>query len=813
VLRERKPNGELSDSGVRLLAEAHRSESAQDHASQALCLHCRSPLTAARVAAFCCLGCRNVHALLEASGLDRYYQLRGEQALAPVPAPSQRRDHAWLEALAQQPTRAGSRRLSLDVQGIQCGACVWLIGTLFKRQPGALNLQLNPTLGRLDCVVTSAFALEQFVEQVEEFGYRLGPAQRKAERASDTLLLRTGVCAALAGNTMFLGAATYLGLDQGPLHGLIQNASFATASLSALIGGSYFVERAWTGLRRGVLHLDLPIAVGMGLAYAGSVFSHWFSAGRAAYFDTVSVFIALMLLGRLVQERLIAKNRRQLLENDGASSLIARRLRDQKSEFVACQTLSTGDRLLVCPGEIVPVRARLEADSASCSFDWINGESETHEATRGDELAAGAINVGSNAFEVVALAPFQSSELDLLLRSDDSARQRLSGDFWDRTARIYVVAVLLSTALGMLLWWRQGADLVTMLDVATAVLVVTCPCAFGIAVPLAYELGVAGLRRRGLFVRDAGFFDRAARITSIVFDKTGTLTTGIPALADARVLDTLSRDELVHLYALATRSNHPKSTAVARAIDAHAPDLRVEALATHEVSGKGIEATVAGARYRFGDAGWALGPSTPELHCPVFSRDGQLLVQLELMEVARPDARSELAELTREGYSLWIASGDQTSRVRALAAELGIASHRAFGDLTPENKRNLIESLDRSDTLMLGDGINDGLALSRAHCSGTPAIDRPFVPSRADFYFLTPGLAPVRQALTVARAVRRTVHKALWFAALYNVFAVALSYAGLMRPWLAALLMPGSSIAVLLFTAYALSTRRRIWKS
>jgi Cu2+-exporting ATPase len=804
MLPERELSAELSDSGVRRL----------DAAAHAVCLHCRSPLTAARVAAFCCLGCRNVHALLEASGLDRYYQLRGEQALAPVPAASQRRDHAWLEVLEQQPSRAGSRRLSLDVQGIQCGACVWLIGALFKRQPGALSLQLNPSLGRLDCVVTGAFALKQFVEQVEEFGYRLGPAQRRTERASDTLLLRTGVCAALAGNTMFLGAATYLGLDQGPLHGLIQNASFATASLSALIGGSYFVERAWAGLCRGVLHLDLPIAVGMGLAYAGSVFSHWFSAGRAAYFDTVSVFIALMLLGRLVQERLIAKNRRQLLENDGASSLIARRLtRAGKSEFVACQELNTGDRLLVCPGEIVPVRARLEAESASCSFDWINGESEAHEATRGEQLAAGAINVGSNAFEVVALAPFQSSELDLLLRSDDSARQRLSGDFWDRTARIYVVAVLLSTALGMLLWWRLGADLVAMLDVATAVLVVTCPCAFGIAVPLAYELGVAGLRRRGLFVRDAGFFDRAARITRIVFDKTGTLTTGIPALADAHVLDTLSPNELAHLYALVARSNHPKSTAVARAIDAHTPSLRVEALATHEVPGKGIEAIIAGTRYRFGDARWALDASAQDQHCPVFSRDGQLLARLELIEVARPDARSELAQLTREGYSLWIASGDQAARVQTLAAELGIPKQRALGDLTPENKRNLIESLDRSDTLMLGDGINDGLALSRAHCSGTPAIDRPFVPSRADFYFLTPGLSPVRQALTVARAVRRTVHKALWFAGLYNVFAVALSYAGWMRPWLAALLMPGSSIAVLLFTAYALSTRRRIWKS
>jgi Cu2+-exporting ATPase len=801
---EHKASGEALDSSLL---------SARTEATTALCLHCRSPLSGARVDTFCCLGCRNVHALLEASGLDRYYQLRGEQALAPVPFRTSQRDHAWLDALIESQGSAGSRRLSLDVQGIQCGACVWLIGALFKRAPGALSHQLNPTLGRLDCVVSAQFPLKEFVGEVEAFGYRLGPAQRKVEASSDTLLLRTGVCAALAGNTMFLGAATYLGLDSGPLHALIQNASFATASLSALIGGSYFVERAWAGLRRGVLHLDLPIAVGMGLAYAGSVFSHWFSAGRAAYFDTVSVFIALMLLGRLLQERLIARNRRQLLENDGASCLIARRLSGGKSEFVACKALVTGDRLLICPGEIVPVRARIEADSASCSFDWINGESEPHEAARGDDVAAGAINVGTSAFEVVALAPFQSSELDLLLRTDDSARQRLSGDFWDRTARIYVVAVLAATALGMLLWWQLGAELTATLDIATAVLVVTCPCAFGIAVPLAYELGVAGLRRRGLFVRDASFFDRAARITRIVFDKTGTLTTGVPALADARVLEAFPPRELALLYALVARSNHPKSTAVARAVELFAPDLRAEPLATREEPGKGIEAMVDGERYRFGDARWALGAGLDREHGPVFSRNGVLIAQLELTEVARPDAQVELAQLAREGYELWIASGDQSARVAPLARELGIPNARALGDLTPDDKRALIDRLDQRDTLMLGDGINDGLALSRAHCSGTPAIDRPFVPSRADFYFLTPGLTPVRLALSVARAVRSTVHKALWFAALYNVFAVTLAYAGWMRPWLAALLMPGSSIAVLLFTAYALSSRRSVWKS
>jgi Cu2+-exporting ATPase len=753
-----------------------------------------------------------VYALLQSSGLGRYYALRGEQGLAPVAASTRRTEHAWLDALAREASAGATRRLTRDVQGIQCGACVWLIQALFKRQPDALSLQLNPALGRLSCVVGRAFPVAGFVHAVEEFGYRLGPAAKTEPRERDTLLLRTGVCAALAGNTMFLGAATYLGLDAGPLSALFQNLSLAAATLSALVGGSYFVERALAGIKRGVLHLDLPIAVGMGLAYLGSVWSHFFAGGSASYFDTVSVFIALMLIGRLLQERLIEKNRRQLLESEGASSLLVRRLRGGRAEFVPCAALATGDRLLVCPGEIVAVRARLEDEAGSFGFDWISGESEPKQLRRGEELIAGAINVGSSSIEAVALSGFESSELDALLRDDSSAKQRLSGDFWDRTARLYVAGVLLATALGMLIWWLRGAGLTTVLDVATAVLVVTCPCAFGIAVPLAYELGVAGLRRRGLFVRDAGFFDRAARVRRIVFDKTGTLTSGVPELKDPNALERLTLREREVLYAMVAQSNHPKSGAVAHALLAAHAQLQVAALKPREVAGKGLECSADGVCYRFGDARWAL--ASPNAGSGlVLSADGALVATLELAEVARPRAAEELAQLAREGYELWIASGDLDAKVKQLAARLGVPAERALGGLSPDDKRALIERIDRRDTLMLGDGINDGPALSRALCSGTPAIDRPFVPARTDFYFLTPGLSPVRQALHVAAGVRAVVRKALWFAGLYNVGAVALAYAGLMRPWLAALLMPASSIAVLVFTALSLSTRRKIWRS
>ncbi len=778
------------------------------------CLHCGQALPQGEVSRFCCAGCRSVYALISKSGLDRYYMLRGDRLMAPAPNSQILHDRQWLEALLATTPAGPVRRFTMDVQGIQCTACVWLIETLFKRAPEAYQIRLNPALGRLSVAMGPDFDLSRFVDTVEHFGYRLGPAKKSVEGPSRALTMRMGICLALAGNTMLLSCTTYFGLESGPLFALVQQVSFAMATLSLVIGGSYFFERAFQSLKRGVLHLDLPIAVGMTFAYAGSVWSLFFGGARASYLDTVAVFIALMLVGRVLQERLVERNRRQLLASDGASSLTARRVQDGRPELVPCRTLVAGDGLLVCPGEIVPVRARLLSARAMCSLDWINGESAPRSFSQGDELTAGAINVGQQALDLVAVAAFDRSELDLLLREDPSSKARVRGDFWDRLARIYVALVLIAAALGVALWLALGKSLLDTLDMATAVLVITCPCAFGIATPLAYELAVNGLRKAGLFVREGSFFDRAASVKRIVFDKTGTLTTGGLVVRDPSKLSELSPEMRQVLYDLTARSNHPKSAAIARTLNELDPTTKLSAVSVSEVTGKGLECLRDGACFRFGDPRWALSAtSAAAAKGPVLSRDGVLLTTLEAVEVARPDAAREVAALAAEGYELWIASGDDQARVSSIAADLAIPSERALGGLDPEGKRALIEALDQKDTLMIGDGINDGLALSRAHCSGTPAVDRPFVPARADFYFLTAGLLPLRTALHASRAVRRVVHNALFFATAYNVVAVGLSFAGLMHPWLAAVLMPTSSAVVLTYTAFALSPRRPLWRS
>ena len=784
------------------------------------CLHCGLPLPggddAAVRAGFCCRGCRAVHALLEGEGLTRFYDLRGKLG-QPAQLPDTEAPRDWLTPL-QASAEAGGR-LGLDVQGLHCAGCVWVLDELFRRRAkeagGAGSAEISPALGRAELLVPPGFDLGGFVRDVESLGYRLGPATGDGRSASDGLLLRTGICLALAGNGMFYAAAIYFGLEDGPLRLLLDRMSYGAALLAVAVGGPVFFRAAWSGLRRGVLHLDVPIAVGILLAFAGASWSFFFGAGRAAYLDTVTVFVALMLLGRWTQERVLERNRRQLLEDGGASSLQARRLEgppgQERVHLVRADSIREGDVLYLARGDLVPVDGRLLArgtdDAAAFSTDWIDGEAEPRVYTAGELVPAGAFQVGRLAQRVEAATDFADSAVVRLLRAPKVAADAHA--WWHRVASYWVVGVLFAAGLGFALAW-DPSNPEAALDVATAVLVVTCPCAFGIATPLAYELAMARLRRRGLFVRTRAFLDRVRDLDRIVFDKTGTLTTGRLRLTDPAPLVALTGEERATLATLAGATSHPKSAALLRALE----DLAEEGAspapgAVSECPGRGVSLVDdAGRTHRLGSPAWAssVAGEAPDADL-AYAVDGVLRAALRTDETLRPDAREELA-LLAEDHELWVLSGDAPARVRALAASVGISPERALGGRDPEAKAAFLAAHEPARTMMIGDGLNDSLAASEAGVSGTPAIDRPFLASKCDFYFTTPGLGPIAEALATAARLHTVVRRVLVFAVLYNLGAVALAYAGHMEPWVAALLMPLSSLGTVAGVLLALGPHR-----
>jgi Cu2+-exporting ATPase len=774
------------------------------------CLHCASLISPEVQGEFCCAGCQSVYGLLRAAGLMRYYDLR-DDALGAATTGQQfvRRDHNWIEPIAEQLARSTQPiALTFKVQGLHCAACVWLIQQLFEREPGAQRVIVNSGRSTLELCVDATFPLREFVLELERFGYALAENSGESSQATgDELLVRTGVCLALGGNAMMFSAAIYFGLRSGPLFRVLHDLNFACASLAVLVGAPIFMRSAWQAVRRGILHLDLPVAVGIALSYGAALWSFVSGNNAAAYYDSLAIFIGLMLLGRWFKERIVRANQAQLLDDDGIDRLLARRIVNGRVELVPARDIAAGDLLLVPSGDLVFVRAEVTEVDAVCSLDWISGESEPVSFARAEFVPAGAFNAGASPLTLRAAEPFAASRLTALLGARRVRELPATGRA-HLFSLTYVVGVLLAAA-GALLYWSLRADLVRGLEIATAICVVTCPCAIGIATPLAEDMVLAGLRRAGLFVRSSSFLERALSVQRIVFDKTGTLTTGRLHIAEVAPLAQLTAAQRNALYTLVSGSVHPKSYAVVRALEAFAP-RRCDGAQVHEVVGQGLEASIDGQRYRVGSAAWVAGQQgSDDLW---FALNDSVLCALRTEETLRADARPELARLAADGFETWILSGDQPSRVQALATQLQVPAERARGGFSPTAKAAFIQEHDRGDMLMIGDGINDCLAVQQAFTSGTPSIDRAFMPWRSDFYFVTPGLGPIRVALLAAKRLARVVRRNQLFAVAYNLGVVALAMAGFMKPWLAALLMPLSSIVVLTATSVSLSARSALWK-
>jgi len=778
----------------------------------AICEHCGNALVSSASDKFCCRGCRVVHESILQAGLARYYDIKDATIVPPVTLGTDaKHDRNWLVPLTQRVAAATATiELPLKLQGLRCAACVWLIQQVFARYPGAQRISINSARGSLRLCVDARFPLPDFVHELEQFGYALGDIG-DSESGDDGLLLRTGVSIALSMNAMFFAAAIYFGLHEGPIYKLLHGLNFACASLAVLVGAPVFLKSAWTALRKGILHLDLPIAVGIVLSYLAALWSYFTDHSAAAYYDSLATFIALMLLGRWLKERIVLRNRRELLTNSGLEGLLVRRVRAGKIELAELTLLERGDELLIPPGDLIPVAGVLLSASARCSLDWINGESDAHEYVREQLVPAGAFNAGASAVRLTCQTDFASSELVELLGQGalrDSADTGESQMFslW------YVAAVLCTGGLAFGYWALTTGDIARAMSVMTAVYVVTCPCAIGIAVPLAEELVLSGLRSQGLFVRNPSFLERALRVRRVVFDKTGTLTTGRLQLAEVAPLLSLSPRLRDVLYSMVVASGHPKSAAVAHALRPFHPAW-AEGVQIVESPGQGIEAQVDGHCYRLGRAEWAL-EAAPDIEADVWFSCGQEpLCALQTRECLRDDARFEVEQLARDGYETFILSGDRAARVQRLAAELAIPEQRALGQCSPKDKAAFIARHDRADLLMIGDGVNDSLAVAEAFASGTPSIDRAVMPSRTDFYFVTAGLRPIRTALAAARKLARVTLRNRVFAVAYNVLVVTVALLGWMKPWLAAVLMPLSSVVVLTTTSWSLSGRSSLWKS
>lgn len=754
--------------------------------SPGTCQHCGTPVPSSRGDGFCCAGCQYVFNMLRQEGMGQFYDLKGSQNLPPVsPQAMRQQDYAWLEAstIAAEATRADptlAAEMSVSIQGLSCMACIWLIERVFAKL-GGTSVDVDITRGELRMAwQPGQFQPVEFARELQRFGYLLGvPRADAGTTADNTLERRTGVCGAFAMNAMAFSLPAYFGMPADfPFAHWFDLVAAASATLSLFVGGSYFAQRAWHALRAGVLHIDTPITLGILAAYAGSIIG-WISGEQGLkYFDFVAMFIFLMLGGRLVQQMAVARNRRRLVRDPSIP------------DVEALATLKAGESFVVKPGQAIPVAAKLEDPHTSISLEWINGESDACARSSGQLLPSGALNAGTRVLNAIALESWIDSTLHKLLearRGGDNRDLRL-----EKLLRGYLIVVVLAGVIGAIWWWQHTGEWTRALQVMISVFVVSCPCALGVAAPLADDIAASRAEGHGVFVRTLGLWKKLTGLRQVVFDKTGTLTLENPVLVNPEslaVLDDESRQALRHL----TSGNlHPVSRSLFDALGG-TPDrlLDVEVI---EEAGQGL-------RFEHQGSTWAISRPKDQSADAIFTRNGQNVAAFRFHDALRGESGDEVRALAARGLRVSILSGDRETKVADIAAQLGLAHDQWHHSLTPDDKAAWITSHDPHGTLYIGDGANDSLAFDAALCAGSPVTGRSFLEHKADFYFLGHSMRFMSSLLDIAATHRLAVRCVFAFSVTYNIVTAIMGLMGHLSPLLAAILMPLSSVATLSLVA------------
>ncbi|MFA6959485.1 MAG: heavy metal translocating P-type ATPase metal-binding domain-containing protein [Opitutaceae bacterium] len=769
-----------------------------------VCRHCGAPSPTGE---FCCAGCAYVYRLVHEEGLDAYYRIKDEVTAPADPSLLQPRDYGWLvEAQKEAETAAEDGRapiLVLEVQGISCAGCVWLIEKLFQKQLGAGRVEVNAQTGQMRWSWENGrFDAVEFARTLQRFNYLVGPAGAPSSQHSESRMLirRVGLCTAFSMNVMLFALPAYFGMKSTEEYaGLFGTLQLAFATMSLLAGGGYFIARALRALRERVLHIDLPIALGIVGAYAGSLYGWLRGEASYVYFDFVSAFIVLMLVGRWAQVAAVERNRRRLLSRQPVSPRVRVIAGDGATTEVVPESLRVGQCFEVATGGLVPVEGRLETVDAALSLAWINGEAEPRTFRAGQRVVAGAQNIGRETIRLVVTEVWEKSLLAELMKpaTREDYRHRLI----ERVIRCYLVVILAVAALSGLGWALATGELLRAGAVVTAVLVVSCPCALGLAFPLAEEVATVALRRRGVFVRAGDLWARLRRADTVVFDKTGTLTLETPVLQNPEALQALNKHARAALLALVHDNPHPVSRSLHEGLLAgEAGEPLVGEVV--ETIGQGVKL----GEWTLGREGWG-DRGSDEGAGVVFALNGVVLARFQFADTARGDARAELAELTKRGLQIVVLSGDRREKVETLMRELGLPPDNGYAELTPHGKADWLAQ--HADALMLGDGANDSLAFDQALCRGTPVVHRGMLEQKADFYYLGCGIAGIRGLFEINDARHRTQVALLVFMIAYNLIAVGMAVSGRMSPLMAAIFMPLSSLATLAIVGWGM---RGVWR-
>ena len=755
------------------------------------CAHCGDTIRGRDNGTFCCAGCASAHAIIDAAGLGSFYRrLEDSRAHRPVPLDMEFTTFA-------RATGTDEAELDLLVDGLDCAACVWLLESVLARNPAMVRARVSLSTRRLSLRWRGTTAeANGHVGLVAALGFRPAPYETLAaatddDRQTRVLLRSLAVAGFAAANVMLLSVAVWSGHDGSmgdATRTLFHWLSAAIALPAVAYSGQPFFRSAYTALRAGRTNMDVPISIGVLLACFISLHETWIGE-QHAFFDSAITLLFFLLIGRYLDRRARGRARqavRALLALASRSATVLSP--DGTTASRRVDQLGAGDMLLVAAGERLGADGVVSDGISSLDAALVSGESVPISVKPGIEVFAGMVNLGAPIRVSVTAAGEHTllSEIVRLVEAAERGRSHFVA-LADRVARAYAPVVHLTALLTFLGWTLLGGMAWDRaLVIATAVLIITCPCALALAVPVVQVVASTRLLRTGVLLLSPTALERFGQIDHVVLDKTGTLTLGRPELMDGD-----ENVEALHFASgIAANSRHPLAQALRRA----APDA-VAAEGVIEQAGLGLQL----GEIRLGSARFC-GVAEPvdDGHSELWlARPGHTPVRFAFADRLRPDAVATIAALRRDGLALELLSGDRPVAVARTAAEAGGLPWRA--EVTPAAKAEHLASLAREGkrVLMVGDGLNDAPALASAHASISPSTAAEATQNAADAVFQGDALFPVVETLRVARRAGRLVRQNLALALFYNLGAVPLAIGGEVTPLIAAIAMSSSSLLVI----------------
>lgn len=749
---------------------------------ESLCIHCATPVT--KGDEFCCIGCESAYSLIHSAGISG--------------------DNSTIFSVLAKQDDDGNHMLSISVDGIHCASCIRLIENALYSENDIVFSRVNMSTKRLLIKWNSKVErADAYAQIVRKLGYKVKPFDVADNNTSSEEERKLLLCIAISG----FAAGNLMMISVGLWSSTLETMGFATRGflswISAIIAlpailytGRPFFHSAFSVLSQRRTNMDVPISLAIILASLMSLMET-ISHGEHIYFDSALMLIFFLLIGRYLDIRAKGKARESAKELLSMLSGTATIIDNGKRSAVAIRDLREGMVVIVATGENIPADGLVYKGESEIDMSLITGETFPNSVKENDKVFAGTVNL-SAPIEIIVSKVSENSLLSDIVKLMEKAEQgqahyvRLA----DKAAKLYTPVVHSMGLLTFLGWWLVvGQDWQPSLLNAITVLIITCPCALGLAVPVVQVLASSKLMKQGLLLKSGDALEKLSNIDIAVFDKTGTLTIGKPEFLGISTKNDRLKDYLKISASLASHSRHPLSEAICRE---YSGDLfKVEDI--KEFPGKGIEAIINGKKTLLGSRSWC-GNKESEQSAYLelwLSVEGEEPICFTFSDKLRSDAKDVINYLQESGIRTILLSGDRPVAVEEMANKVGISEYHS--SLSPIEKCEYLERLKQkgANILMVGDGLNDAPSLAAANVSISPSTAIDIAQNTADIVFQGSKLSAIIESWEVARYAKKLVKQNFALAVIYNIIAIPIAVLGYATPLVAAIAMSGSSIVVI----------------